>query len=129
MSCGGRKESLAQPELAPTWQVTRIVSWWKGGGIVELEDGTQLYNTRVMPPGTDVKSEIQATRDTRGAKRKYDWDAVYRELIRLANTPDGLPERAEVTRHIKAWFGTRDVYPSDTAIDEFVRKVFAAIVR
>jgi hypothetical protein len=38
-----------------------------------------------------------------GRPRKYNWDDFYIELIRLANNPDGLPERDELNRHMNDW--------------------------
>jgi hypothetical protein len=128
--CGRNGSSLAHYTIAPPWTVANVESWWAGGGILRLESGDLLYNARVKPPGTAIDAqEVQPTRDPRGAKRKYDWDAAHREIIRLANTPDGLPERAEIKRHIEAWFGSQDVYPGKTAIDEFVSKIFRDLAR
>jgi hypothetical protein len=69
-----------------------------------------------------------ATRDPRGRPRVIDRDAAFIELIRLASTPDGLPEsQAMIKRHLKDWFAGQDQHPSDTWIDEVVGKVIAGL--
>lgn len=45
-----------------------------------------------------------APRGRGGRPPKYKWDEFYLELIRLANTPDGLPEKqADLERHMAEW--------------------------
>jgi hypothetical protein len=36
--------------------------------------------------------------------RKYDWDSFLREIVRIANKPDGLPEtQADLEKQMAAW--------------------------
>jgi hypothetical protein len=42
-------------------------------------------------------------RNVGGRPPKYDWDAFAREIVRLANTPDGLPKREELHRYMLDW--------------------------
>jgi hypothetical protein len=62
---------------------------------------------------------------TGGRPAKYDWDAFTRELLRLANTPDGLPDRAATTKHMKEWcvreWGDE---PSDSAIRDKITRIY-----
>ena len=61
-----------------------------------------------------------------GRPRKYDWDAFHREVIRLANLPDGLPEtQAELERQMAAWCNLNwDGEPSEGVLKEKVRLIF-----
>jgi hypothetical protein len=58
-----------------------------------------------------------------GRPRKYDREAALAECVRLANMPDGLPEEADLKKHLVDWFAQRDEYPGKTTIDEIVRKI------
>jgi hypothetical protein len=42
-------------------------------------------------------------RNLGGRPPKWDWTAFAKEMIRLAQTPDGLGDRAAVTEHMKKW--------------------------
>jgi hypothetical protein len=64
--------------------------------------------------------------DRRGRPRKWDWDAFYREIIRLANTPDGLPEKqSDLVQIMKEWcqeeWGDE---PSDSLVRDHISKVY-----
>ncbi len=47
-----------------------------------------LFDT--LLPGDDTPTKVK---NKGGRPREYDWDAFTIELIRVANTPDGLPEK------------------------------------
>ena len=63
-----------------------------------------------------------------GGPPKYDWDAFYCEVVRIANTPDGLPEkRADLQRQMAEWF--QDTYamePAESEIKKRVRRIYQA---
>lgn len=56
---------------------------------------------RLWPKG-DSKARSPA-KHPGGRPEKYDWAAFDREVVRLANTPDGLPDRARLQRHMLEW--------------------------
>lgn len=62
-------------------------------------DTAKMYE--VFPPTRkDNKERIE----TRGRKRKYDWDSFYVEVARIANLPDGLPEtQADLEKTMAEW--------------------------
>jgi hypothetical protein len=63
-----------------------------------------------------------------GAPRKYDWDKFYIELIRLANLPDGLPEREDLNRLMIDWFSSNlDQHPDQSQIRQRLHEVFKAL--
>jgi hypothetical protein len=63
----------------------------------------------------DVKGRSNA-----GAKPKYDWESFYLEVIRIANTPDGLPEtKADMISIMAQWCqNTWNEEPSDTSLKD-----------
>ena len=45
-----------------------------------------------------------APTEKRGSKPKFAWDDFWREVVRIANTPDGLPEtQAHLEKHMQEW--------------------------
>jgi hypothetical protein len=80
----------------------------------ELE--AALVRTAAVASGIQKK----AIRDPRGRPPVYDREAAYIEMIRLANSPDGLPDGPSIKRHLKNWFADQDLYPGKTWIDDFV---------
>lgn len=64
-----------------------------------------------------------------GRPRKYDWDAFHREVIRLANLPDGLPEtQAELERQMAEWCNLHwGVEPSEGVLKDKVRLIFQQV--
>jgi hypothetical protein len=60
LACWGRPgASLAPYTRAPVWAIVAIECWWRGGGIVCLEDGAKLYAARVEPPANRIISEAE----------------------------------------------------------------------
>lgn len=74
--------------------------------------------------------ELKPISKNRGGRpRKYDWDAFYTEVIRLANTPDGLPdERSELNQHMKDWCATNFLtQPDELDIRNRIRQILEKI--
>ena len=77
-------------------------TWTAGATITELD-----------PPG----ARATAAKKSRGGRPvDYDWDAAIREIVRLANTPDGIPSRRALTKHLTSWFAARDEHPSPSRL-------------
>ena len=56
------------------------------------------------------KSENDRPSKSKGGRpREYDWDALTIEIIRIANSPDGLPETQSelIERLLQWWTATR----------------------
>ncbi len=75
--------------------------------------------------------EPPKNRNRGGRPPKYDWDAFTREIIRTANSPDGLPtdpsggiDRAAIQRQMMDWCGEHwlDV-PADSAVRDKLSKI------
>jgi len=77
------------------------------------------------------KADKQSTtHSTRGRKRKWDWDGMFAEVVRLAHYhPDGLPEtQADVERHVAEWFILRTGnQPTESDIRAKIALVYKAI--
>lgn len=59
-----------------------------------------------------------------GRKARWDWETANREMMRLANSPDGLPHpQAALEKHFAEWFieNYKDS-PVESAIRDFVTK-------
>jgi hypothetical protein len=55
-----------------------------------------------------------------GAPAKYNWDEFLDEVVRIANTIDGLPTRAELQRRMMEFCSTRwgDDVPGESTVRE-----------
>jgi hypothetical protein len=63
-----------------------------------------------------------------GAKPKTGWRAVYFEIIRMANTPDGLPARPEMLKHLNEWADPYDKdLPGDSQLGEALRDLYESL--
>ena len=61
-----------------------------------------------------------------GRPREYDWDALTIEIIRIANSPDGLPEtQAELIEHLLQWCeNTWGKQPADSSVKSRVSTIY-----
>ena len=77
------------------------------------------------PPENAAEGEKPTER--RGAKPKYEWPDFWREVVMIANKPDGLPKtQADLERTMLAWcFDTWGKEPSTSS----VRKRLAPLYR
>ena len=87
---------------------------WINGGAMEI--GQHL-----------ITKAVQSNKG--GRPPKYDWDAFHREVIRLANLPDGLPEtQAELERQMAEWCNIHwGVEPSEGVLKDKVRLIFQQV--
>ena len=60
-----------------------------------------------------------------GRPPKWDWDAFNREMMRLANTPDGLPGRPTLMRHMLDWCAKQWAdTPTESAVRAHIAKAY-----
>lgn len=61
-----------------------------------------------------------------GRPRLYDWDAFYREIIRYANEPDGLPDKQSILQiHMQEWFSrTSGREPAESSIKQRISQIY-----
>lgn len=79
------------------------------------------------PPVPRVEhDEPEQRRHPGGRPRRFDRDAFYIAIIRLANTPDGLPEdRSELLAYMRQWCAENWAeIPNDNTIRDWIAKIF-----
>jgi hypothetical protein len=75
----------------------------------------------------ESRFEMPNLRNLGGRPRKYDWDAFAAEMMRIANTPDGLPDRHTLTEQMKNWCTENFAEePADSAIRDRISKLYPA---
>lgn len=76
-------------------------------------------------PTVSEKSEDWASkRNKGGAPQKYDWDAMWIEVVRLADA-EQIPDRPTLSRHLLAWFVEQTgSEPGDTVFKQKMAKLF-----
>lgn len=62
-----------------------------------------------------------------GRPRKYDWDAMYVEIIRFVNERKGLPKhQSDMEAHARGWFQKQDLYPPESDLRRRIREIYRA---
>jgi hypothetical protein len=61
-----------------------------------------------------------------GRPPEYDWDSFTMEIIRIANLPDGLPEKqADLVKQMQEWFSQRfDAEPAESSVKTRISKIY-----
>lgn len=107
------------------WKSARFSESDVAAGWPEREAATS--RTEITSSDSDQRRE---PRSRGGRPRRYDWDAFYREIIRRANTPDGLPGRAELTTAMKQWCSEQwGAEPADSYLREHIGKIYDELDR
>lgn len=91
---------------------------------LELSDSDLNANVRHGEKSEEEASEGEPK--LRHRPPKYDWDLFYAEIIRIANTPDGLPEtQATLKDNMLSWFNERfGEEPSDSSVKKKIIKIY-----
>jgi hypothetical protein len=93
----------------------------------EAESGGQGAVTISGSPirALDAEAPLSTKCRNHGRPKEYDWDAFAREIVRRANTPDGLPDRARLTRDMAQWcIDTWGKEPADSTLRKQVSKLY-----
>lgn len=82
-----------------------------------MDGAAELLNTNIANKG--------------GRPQEYDWDTFVVEIIRRANTPDGLPEtQAELIRDMLTWFSeTCGREPAESSVKGRIAKIYQYLAR
>ncbi len=90
-----------------------------------------LFDTLAPFQNGATTVEDGKTADTRGKNKggrpqEYDWDTFIFEIIRLANTPDGLPEtQAELIRYMLEWYSENfGSEPAESSVKQRISKIY-----
>jgi hypothetical protein len=112
------------------WRAARID--WKISRVRSPGRVPQVW-TNVDVSRNQIDKWIRSSRDEApkvkapggGRPPKYDRDAFNREVVRLANTPDGLPDRARLMKHMAQWcVDTWGDQPSESLLREWMSKIY-----
>lgn len=78
------------------------------------------------PEPVELSNPNDAPVQKGGRPASYDWDSFIGEVVRIANTPDGLPEKqADLVRKMQSWFSeTYDAEPADSTIKTRISKIY-----
>ena len=88
-----------------------------------------LFDT-LMRQGSDSATGTDETAFSNrlrvGRPREYDWDAFVIEIIRIANTPDGLPEKqSELVKQMLQWCeDTWGKQPAESAAKKKISQIY-----
>jgi hypothetical protein len=84
-----------------------------------------LFDTMATFDGPVVRNYAEL-KNRGGRPPEYDWDTFIFEIIRRANTPDGLPEKqADLIKSMLLWF--QETYgrePAESAVKDRVSKIY-----
>jgi hypothetical protein len=76
-------------------------------------------NSTVAPGSLPSQSKNQG-----GRPRVHDWDQFWIEVVSVANTPDGLPDRDELREHMENFVTGWDRPPDNSAIRAKLSKLY-----
>lgn len=92
-----------------------------------------LYDTMLKPGAEDASVVNMAVppKNKGGRPPEWDWNAFILEIIRIANTLDGLPKtRAELAAVMRDWFIDQcDDHPADTTLEDRIRPIYQYLER
>ena len=114
----------------------------EGAGRAEIVDrahavtmgGRQYRSIRLSPLGEEagnhaVPVQQKEPRVRRGGPPlKFDWHAFYREIVAIAHF-DGLPERDELTKHMKDFVASWSDGPADSTVREKMAEIYERLAR
>ena len=90
---------------------------------------TFLFDTLMPETGSKDLPESECVTPVKskgGRPREYDWDALTIEIIRIANSPDGLPEtQAEIIEQLLQWCENAwGKQPADSSVKSRISKIY-----
>src|SRR4051794_5920971 len=75
-----------------------------GNGPTAVSAQKQIWQKLVDAPDPSfIKPTPSKRKNLGGRPPKFNWDAFWCHIVEIANTPDGLPDRAELQRHMMDW--------------------------
>lgn len=95
-----------------------------------------LFDTLLLNQAANEQKsgDAKAVQDTKpinkgGRPPEHDWDACIIEIIRIAHTPDGLPDsQAELVRKLSEWFDkTYGNEPAESSIKSRVSMIYSKL--
>jgi hypothetical protein len=122
------------------WQIDQVDAWLNGHGFSGRKFLCAQFEKAFAfafgnpPPQFELRSELaqlpatehpeSIRKDRGGAPRKFDRDLFFIEIVRIANTPDGLPDRRDLARHMADWCAKNfEEPPAENTIRAWLAKV------
>ena len=97
------------------------------------QDDFRCWLDGLAPPPLPAPVEVEKPaaamspnpRNPGGRPQKWDWDAFAKEMMRVANTPDGLPDRPSMTSRMKEWCAAQwGDEPADSVIRDKIGRLY-----
>ena len=117
------------------WTVSPTAAPLKGRVLIKREHMVRaLSGEDTSPQETPERSAAGGVavkpRKKGGRPEKYDWDEFWIEVARIANLPDGLPERqGELVRHMLDWCAqTWEEIPGETTVKDRIRRLYTQAI-
>lgn len=91
-----------------------------------------LFDTMLKPAASTSKTEPAPNHNNKGGRPpEWDWNTFNLEIIRIANSPDGLPDtRAKLAEIMRAWFIDQfDDHPQKTTLEDRIRPIYQYLER
>ncbi len=121
---------IARTYLQACWVPRAFAAQWFAARRIPLppwvEDGKRDTARSVLVDRRgDEEAGLPDPKSRGGHPRVYDWDSFDREMMRIANSPDGLPDRPELQRQMfdwceRVWGGS----PSDSKVRARIARVY-----
>ena len=94
--------------------------------VLRLWPGHECSGVDVVVAVAPAKAVQRPQRVNRGGRpAAWDWDAFIREVVRLANSVDGLPSRADLQRHMLEWCElTWGKSPADSTVRDQIAQIY-----
>ncbi|MCG8357319.1 MAG: hypothetical protein MI920_17280 [Kiloniellales bacterium] len=118
----GPHERLNHPAL--DWEECRLRT--PDGEYIDIR---LVDNSAPDELATDKSGKTPIPEAKRGPRPKYDWEQFLRQVVLIANHPDGLPERqADLVDRMAQWCqDTWGMQPSDSMIKEKIGPIYQAL--
>ena len=98
-----------------------------GNGPPAVKAIEQIWQKLAETPDSNPSDPISAKRRNLGGRPpKFEWDAFWRQVVKIANTPDGLPARTELQNIMMDWCA---VQWGDTPADSMIRDKLGPLYR
>jgi hypothetical protein len=124
-------------EAFPPGEYSLRPSWWRAEEFPELLRARSSFwagwlATQGLPVPPEFKTAMPSDieplpypKRRGGRPPKFEWDLFWCEVVRVADTPDGLPERIKLHKHMLEYCSKKwgDDAPADSTIREKLAKL------
>jgi hypothetical protein len=90
---------------------------------LQLEARLRVAQPR-SPMDGSAQPDIQSPKNRGGRPPKFNWFDFDIEIMRLANSPDGLPSLTELRKYMLDWTSKWSEPPSETSVKDRTAKIY-----